>query len=484
MIERFATALADLRWETATDADVAQAVAEAVRAVVRVKAVELRSRDAGRIVVGFADGGSAVVERGPYAPADAGTVRRPRGGWTPEDRMGAEVNATQRTSIALRCRHTRAHLVLWTSRVSWPEGLHEGIAATLGVVVDARALVRRVATLSRSAHSDNRRLRRALLSPERDATAQSIVMRRCHERAHAVAPYDTPVLVTGPSGAGKELIARRIHAWSAQSAGPFIALNCGALPDTLAESELFGHRRGAFTGASRDHRGVFERAQGGTLLLDEVGELSPSAQVKLLRVLQEGSFTPLGSEAAVTSRARVITATHRDLSKCVADGSFREDLYYRIAVFEVSVPGLRERPEDLPALVHELLESIANRMGRPVPTVPRAVMERLSAYAWPGNVRELRNTLEGALVMTREQHLAMPLRLASGRGASSSMPATQGVPTFEQATRRAIEDALERCAGKIYGPEGAAALLALKPGTLQSKMRKLGVSRVAFVGSR
>ena len=477
MVDALISSLAAVRWESATNAAFARAIAEAIRPATRARAVELGGPELGRVVVTFAADGRARVEEDAFVRREPATVRRPRAGWGASDEVATDVGASQRTTVALRCRHAEGHVVVWTPRTSWPDGALETLASALGVLVDARRLVRRVATLSRAAHSDNRRLRRAL-QLDGDPTVRSPVMRRCLERAHAVAPYDTPVLVSGPSGAGKERVARRIHAWSSRRAGPFIALNCGALPDALAESELFGHRKGAFTGASRDHRGVFERARGGTLLLDEVGELSPVAQVKLLRVLQEGSFTPLGGERAVTSDARVVAATHRDLSAAVGDGSFREDLFYRIAVFEVAVPALRDRPEDFSALVHELLESVASRMRRRVPSVPRSVMAMLASQPWPGNVRELQNTLEGALVMTGGDQLAMPLRTGS-RGLVRS-EATD-VPTFEEASRRAIEAALDRCAGKIYGPDGAAALLGLKPGTLQSKMRKLGVSRSDFL---
>lgn len=477
MIDPIASRLAGIRWETTTNSDFVGAVAEAVRPATRAKAVELGCPELGRLIVTFVPGHPTRVDERPFTARISEIVRRPRSGWAASDGVGREVGASQRTTVALQARRTEAHLVLWTARTSWDEGVLEELSGALGLLLDARLLVRRVATLSRTAHSDNRRLRRALRF-DTDPTARSSAMRRCLERAHAVAPYDTPVLVSGPSGAGKERVARRIHAWSARRTGPFVALNCGALPDSLAESELFGHRRGAFTGASRDHRGVFERARGGTLLLDEVGELSPPAQVKLLRVLQEGSFTPLGAERSVSSDARVIAATHRDLSAAVGDGAFREDLYYRVAVFEVAVPALRDRAEDLPALVHEVLQSVATQMGRAAPSVPRRVMTMLAAHDWPGNVRELRNTLEGALVMTTRDELAAPLRSP----ARTIRPrAATDVPTFEEASRRAIEAALDRCAGKIYGADGAAAVLGLKPGTLQSKMRKLGVSRSTFL---
>ncbi len=303
-------------------------------------------------------------------------------------------------------------------------------------------------------------------------------MRACLQRADAVAIYDTPVLITGPSGAGKELVARRIHTHSEHARGPFIKLNCGAVPEALAESELFGHERGAFTGALAKRRGVFARAAGGTLLLDEVGELSESLQVKLLRVLQEGTFTPVGSESEQHSDARVIAATHRDLATRVTDGTFREDLFYRLAVFEVPVPSLLERSEDIPRLVRDVLRRVAERMGRRPPAVSRRAMRELAAHDWPGNVRELENVLEGALVMNSADTLEFPLLPV--RAPSRGGHAPNG-PSLEATIRAAIEHALTTTGGKLYGEGGAAERLELKPGTLQSKMRKLGIDRQRFV---
>lgn len=303
-------------------------------------------------------------------------------------------------------------------------------------------------------------------------------MRRCLDRALAVAPYDTPVLVTGPSGSGKELVARRIHTLGPRHRGPFVQLNCGAIPEGLVESELFGHERGAFTGAVALHRGVFERASGGTLLLDEVGELSAASQVKLLRVLQEGTFSRVGAETMRRSDARVIAATHRDLLSLTATGTFREDLFYRLAVFEVRVPGLRERLDDLPRLAHQLVERIATRMGRAVPAIDRVTLDRLATHDWPGNVRQLENMLEAALVMSASDRLELPPPSLAPRPRAAAPAA---VEPLEHAIRRCIEAALESTRGKIYGPGGAAQRLELKPGTLQSKMRKLGIDRRAFV---
>ena len=472
--------LAELRWEAGTDEDFVRGVADVLAAPSGGAVVELTLGPGRRIAVDLTrrNRPSVVVEGDPeFGP---GMHRRPRTGWgtATREKSAAKVRATSCLVVPLRCRHTEATLLIWSTRSKATLTELDALAVVLGLVVDARALLHRVAKLSRSAHSDNRRLRRNLRDVLAvDDTMRSPAMRRCLDRANAVSPYDTPVLVTGPSGAGKELVARGIHARSNRG-GPFVQLNCGAIPESLAESELFGHVRGAFTGATRDRKGLFARASGGTVLLDEVGELSPAMQVKLLRVLQEGTFTPVGAEQQQHSDARVIAATHRDLAALVEEGAFRQDLFYRLAVFEVRVPALAERSEDMPALVRRILERIAARMGRPAPSVPRQVMHELLAHDWPGNVRELENVLEGALVMSRGNRLEAPLALAA-----RATPGTRPAPVVPLATavRGAIEAALRESKGKIYGPGGAAEMLGLKPGTLQSKMRKLGIDRARFV---
>lgn len=472
-------ALSEIRWEVPSGEELARSIARALTSVAGLRAMEL-SLGGGRAWV-VASGCKRTTVRDTEAspPHEWSTRARPRSGWDSRDALGSEVGASRRTAVPLRCRHTEAYVVLWTSRGVVTRDLGEHLAEGLGLAVDAHVLVHRVAKLSRTAHSENRRLRRTLRETlGADETMRSPAMRHCLERVHAVAPYDTPVVVTGPSGAGKELIARRIHAMSPRSTGPFVELNCGAIPDSLAESELFGHARGAFTGATADHQGVFARARGGTLLLDEVGELPASIQIKLLRVLQEGSFTPVGAEQAQRTDARVIAATHRDLAARVRAGSFREDLFYRLAVFEVRVPSLVERPEDFPRLVRQILARVATRMGRLPPSVPRPVMARLSAHDWPGNVRELENALEGALVMSKGASLEAPLLLGPQ---TRSRPMHERVEPLDVTIRAAIEAALQSSKGKIYGAGGAAESLGLKPGTLQSKMRKLGIDRADFV---
>jgi formate hydrogenlyase transcriptional activator len=316
---------------------------------------------------------------------------------------------------------------------------------------------------------------RPLLEASRSPAMQEVV-----RRARQVAAVDTPVLVLGETGTGKERLSRALHLWSRRADRPFVVVNTAAIPAELMESELFGHVKGAFTGATRDRSGRFLVANGGTLLLDEIGELPLDLQAKLLRVLQEGTLQPVGSDRTVKVDVRVLAATHVDLERAVEKGRFRADLYYRLAVFPLRLPALRERLEDLPALCETLLAEQAGRTGRRGLRVGKAAMERLRAHPWPGNLRELANTLERAAIIATGKTLEPDdLDLPS---APSSIPAPARAQAFTPLTldelqRRHIAATLERTNGKIYGTDGAAALLGMKPSTLQSRMEKLGMSR-------
>ncbi len=361
-------------------------------------------------------------------------------------------------------------------------GLYDepGFRAALAQVIQSAAshleVVQRVATLSRRAHAANRELRTDLerLEDPGELVARSPAMRAAQSRASLVARHTTTVLLTGESGSGKEVLAREILRQSSRAHRPMLVVNCGAIPEALVESELFGHERGAFTGAERSHAGVFERADRGTLFLDEIGELPVSAQVKLLRVLQERQIRRVGGQDQIDVDVRVIAATHRSLPAMVESGAFREDLYYRLAVFAIEVPPLRERRGDLTPLITALIRDLATKLGMAAPLIPRATLARLEAHDWPGNVRELMNVLESALILgggrTLELTDEIPRR---ARGPRDAAP-------FETAVRAAIEAALRSTRGKLYGADGAAARLGLKPGTLQSKMRKLGIERRDF----
>ncbi|HET9480876.1 MAG TPA: sigma 54-interacting transcriptional regulator, partial [Candidatus Polarisedimenticolia bacterium] len=319
------------------------------------------------------------------------------------------------------------------------------------------------------------------------------------EKVERVAPTDTTVLVYGETGTGKELLARALHNRSARRQRPLAKVNCGAIPAGLMESELFGHVKGAFTGALERRVGRFELADGGTLFLDEVGELPLETQVKLLRVLQEREFEPVGSNRTVRVDVRVIAATNRDLEQAVRDGRFRADLYYRLSVFPLKVPALRERASDVPQLVMYFLARFARKLGRRVDTVPRATMDRLARYAWPGNIRELQNIIERAVILSPGSSLELgddllpvaaeaPARLSVTLPAvpESIHPASGSPPEVAQAAPPAslreveklhILEALSRTNWVIEGPRGAALILSLHPNTLRSRMKKLGIRR-------
>ncbi|WP_375771642.1 sigma 54-interacting transcriptional regulator [Archangium gephyra] len=315
-------------------------------------------------------------------------------------------------------------------------------------------------------------------------TSRAQAVRELARRARQVAETETPVLLLGETGTGKERLARAIHRWSPRAEAPFVTLNCAAIPAGLLESELFGHVKGAFTGATRDRAGRFQMAHGGTLFLDEVGELPVELQAKLLRALQEKTFEPVGSDRTVRADVRILAATHVDLQQAIAQRRFREDLYYRLSVFPLRLPPLRERLEDLPQLCAFLLEEQARRTGRRGMKVAAEGIARLSAYDWPGNIRELANALERATILSRKAELGaeafdLPIRLPGAKAAVEAPPLVEGaVPTLEEVQRQHILRVLTLTQGRIYGPGGAAALLGLKPSTLQSRMKKLGITRM------
>ena len=297
-----------------------------------------------------------------------------------------------------------------------------------------------------------------------------------------VAPTDSTVMITGESGVGKELIAREIHHRSARAKRPMIRVNCASIPRELFESEFFGHVKGAFTGAVRDRVGRFALADGGTIFLDEVGEIPPELQSKLLRVLQEGEYERLGDERSRKTDTRVIAATNRDLRKEVDGRSFREDLYYRLNVFPVEVPPLRRRPEDIPALAAHFVRSVSRKLNRPEPRLTKALLMRLQAYPWPGNARELQNVLERAMITSRGTQLRVDLPEGADPGAVvRGVVAEQDAVLTEAEMRRHEKEnlhrALKQSRWKIYGPEGAAELLGVKPTTLVSRIKKLGLER-------
>jgi formate hydrogenlyase transcriptional activator len=313
---------------------------------------------------------------------------------------------------------------------------------------------------------------------------RSEALRRVLEQVETVAPTDSTVLIYGETGSGKELIARAVHNLSARKSSAFVKLNCAAIPTGLLESELFGHERGAFTGAISQRIGRFELAHRGTMFLDEIGEVPLELQPKLLRVLQEREFERLGSTRTIRTDARLIAATNRDLEALVAEQKFRSDLYYRLNVFPVRIPALRERPEDIPLLVRHFVQEFSRRLGKVIDAIPTETMSALTRYPWPGNIRELQNVIERAVILTNGRVLNVrsdDLRASNRAPASSNTanghpPPAQNVRgTLEEAERQQIIAALEKTNWIVAGPEGAAVRLGLKRSTLQSRMQKLGI---------
>ena len=309
----------------------------------------------------------------------------------------------------------------------------------------------------------------------REIVGESPALKRTLARVAQVAPTDATVLLLGETGSGKELLARAIHERSPRSGRTMVKVNCAAIPPTLIESELFGHEKGAFTGALATKIGRFELANGGTLFLDEIGDLGLDLQGKLLRVLQEGEFERVGSSQTRKVDVRLVAATHHDLAAAVEAGRFRADLYYRLNVFPVRVPPLRERREDIPLLVWWFIQRRQGKLGRHVEKVPRRSMERLVAYAWPGNVRELENVVERALILSPGSTLQLDESFSGGEGERTE--GTGGPQTIEAVERAHVAAVLERCGWRIEGPDNAAAVLGLKPSTLRSRMKKLGIRR-------
>jgi transcriptional regulator with GAF, ATPase, and Fis domain len=363
--------------------------------------------------------------------------------------------------------------------------------------------LREMAALREAAEADKRSL---LTRLGRTSLGDTIVgvesgLRPVMDRVELVARSDAPVLIFGETGTGKELIARAIHTRSARHQGPFDRVNCGAIPPELIDSQLFGHERGAFTGAVESRRGWFERADGGTLFLDEIGDLPPAAQVRMLRILQDGWMERVGGEKPINVDVRIIAATHRDLASMVAEGRFREDLWYRIAVFPIVLPPLRERREDIARLAVHFAERAATRFGLAPVTPTPDDLARLMAYTWPGNVRELAAVIDRAAILGDGKRLEVAKALGvdtdaagAGWGASSTAAPTSGidrplpashrtnvpVEPLNAALRRHIEAALSATQGRIEGRRGAAALLEINPHTLRAKMRKLGIDWTRF----
>jgi formate hydrogenlyase transcriptional activator len=307
-----------------------------------------------------------------------------------------------------------------------------------------------------------------------DIVGRSPALQKVLDQVAIVAPTDSTVLLHGETGTGKELIARAIHRLSSRRGRALVRMNCAAIPSGLLESELFGHEKGAFTGALLQRKGRFELADGGSLFLDEIGDISLELQPKLLRAIQEQEFERLGSARTIQVNVRMIAATHRDLTAMICEQEFREDLFYRFNVFPIEIPPLRERREDIPSLVNHFVAKFARRMGKDIRFISRGAMDALTNAPWKGNVRELGNFMERCVILTQGNELNVPHLDVKDSAGRKVVPVAS---SFREAERRVIIDALSDASGRIAGKGGAAERLGLKRTTLQNKMRRLSIGR-------
>jgi transcriptional regulator with GAF, ATPase, and Fis domain len=342
---------------------------------------------------------------------------------------------------------------------------------------------REIKTLKDQLQSENIVLREEIdkASMFEQIVGTSTPLRNVLSRVSKVAPTDSSVLITGETGTGKELVARAIHRRSRRSSRAFVSVNCAAIPRDLIASELFGHEKGAFTGATQRRLGRFELAEGGTIFLDEVGELPAETQIALLRVLQEREFERVGAAGSIRTNVRVIAATNRDLEAAIAAGTFRSDLFYRLNVFPIEMPSLRERREDIPLLVEYFIDRFARQSGKSFQALSKKSLDLLQSYPWPGNIRELQNVIERSVIVCETQNFSVDESWLS-RQPPATEPNTGPAlykkdPSQEKAT---IEAALSECEGRVYGPSGAAAKLGIPRSTLESKIRSFKINKKRF----
>jgi formate hydrogenlyase transcriptional activator len=426
------------------------------------RAAQLLDHPAGELV------GSNMLAH--FAATPAGRVQAERvfqEGFTGQEVLGLELEMRRRDEKPL-----------WVSLWMRPlRGVDGQVQALHSIWVDVTARVLAEADRARL-REQNVYLQQEIKSEHNfeEIVGRSPALSAVLDKVCRVAPTDATVLIYGETGTGKELIARAIHSASLRRDKPLIKLNCAALPAGLIENELFGHEKGAFTGAIARHTGRFELADGGTIFLDEIGELPSETQAKLLRVLQEHEFDRVGGTSTKKVDVRVIAATNRDLKKAIGDKTFREDLYYRLSVFPIPLPPLRERPEDIPLLAQYLLDKFAIRVDRRFDGIDTATLRRLVAYPWPGNVRELQNVLERAVILSAGPALEVESDVL---GQTEEAPASRSSAALEDVERNHILAVLQKTKWVIDGPRGAAVILGLHPNTLRSRLKKLGLSRAA-----
>jgi transcriptional regulator with GAF, ATPase, and Fis domain len=408
----------------------------------------------------------ALAQRGPVSTIESSSV------------LGVPASDAGRVACALVVNGGR-----WSRR--WPQPLIARlrlIAEILGGALQRRrhesalrANLAEIERLNARLQADNVYLKEEIKSYHDfdDIVGESHSLRLALARVAQVAPTNSTVLLQGQTGTGKELFARALHERSRRHARPLVRVNCAALPPTLVESELFGHEKGAFTGAVGMRQGRFELADGGTIFLDEIGDLPHDIQVKFLRVLQEGEFERVGSSRSKRVDVRVIAATHHNLEKAVAEGRFRPDLYYRLSVYPIHLPSLRERIDDIPRLVWFFIHRHQRDLGRKIARVPESLMDSLQRYAWPGNVRELENVVERAMIASEGDTLQLDAPLVPS--VRSNIVSTQGPDNLDDVQRAHIENVLRRCGWRINGVGNAAERLGIHPNTLRFRMKKLGL---------
>jgi len=406
----------------------------------------------------------------------------------PEDERLRAVGVRSYVRVPLRVRERLVGSMVFSRRTPGPfppeqVEVLEALARPIAAAVANALAFAKISRLTEQLQAENLVLREEIDQRNmfEEIVGSSRPLRETLARVEKVAGTDATVLITGETGTGKELIARAIHRRSHRANRALVAVNCAALPQGLVASELFGHEKGAFTGALQRRIGRFELAAGGTIFLDEVGELPPDVQASFLRVLQEGTFERVGGAHPITTDARVIAATNRDLSVAVAEGTFRSDLFYRLNVFPIELPPLRRRREDIPILVEYFAARYAARFGKRFQHIEKASLDRIIDYAWPGNVRELQNVIERAVILSEGEVLRVEEPLLGGSGGPPPAPNALPLPaSLRDQERRQIEEALAQAGGRVSGASGAAARLGVPATTLDSRIKRLGIDKRQF----